>query len=882
MRWIDRVRMAMVSLFRRRRETERLDAEMQFHVEQEVAERVAAGFSPEEARRVAMREFGNPTVLREEARRSWSWGWLETMVRDVRFGTRALMRSPGFTLTAIAVMALCIGATTTLFTVVRSVLLRPLPFRDPDKLVMVYEHFRSNTLGYPFNPVSAGDFYDWKAQTHGFDDMSAVQQWSFNLSGEHDELPEVARAAAGSWNLFQVLGVEPALGRTFTESEDRVGGDPVAMLTWSLFQRRFNGDRSMIGKQVRLNAKPYMIVGVLPSWFVYPDAHVQLWVPYASVFTSESIQRHDNHNSSVIARMKPGVNLKTAMGEIGAVQYRIHTELLTKPVAEDVLSTPLIEDVVHDVRTPLLVMMGAVGCMLLIGCLNVSNLLVARAAARQKEMAIRGALGAGRLALVREQMTETVLICAAGGGIGFLIAVAGTRWLTTRWHGLPRAEAIHVDGVVLLFTAGVICATALLAGLLPALSATGKNVAGVLQDSARSVGGGVSRVLLRKWLLTAEIALTVVLLVAAGLLLKSFVQLRTTDLGCASEDVLTMSYSLPKAQYSKPEQRVAFVETLLERVRRLPGVRAAGLTNVVPGAGWGGDSVFSITGHPVVDPSHQPDAIIRVADPGYFSALQIPLVAGRFFDSHDRLDRSNYVIVSKGLAKRYFPGEDPLHKQVVLDQEETFEIVGVVGDTVYEVGKSLKATMYFPALSGNGNRVMSLVIRTDGDPLRFAIPVQKEIGALDPGLPVVDVMTIPQIVGESTANASFSATLVLLFAVLSLVLAGVGLYGVLSYLVTQRVTEIGIRIALGAQRQQVLALVLRDGLRPVVIGLAIGIAGGALVGFLIRSLLYGTEPLEPMVFVSMTVTLMLVAAGACAAPAWRASSIEPMQALRTE
>ena len=887
MRWIDRVRMAMVSLFRRRRETERLDAEMQFHVEQEVAERVAAGFSPEEARRVAMREFGNPTVLREEARRSWSWGWLETMVRDVRFGARALMRSPGFTLTAVAVMALCIGATTTLFTVVRSVLLRPLPFRDPDKLVMVYEHFRSNTVGSPYNPVAAGDFYDWRARTHGFEDMGAWKSRSFNVSGEHGELPEVAEATAGTWNLFHGLGVEPALGRGFTENEDQVGGEPVAMLTWSLFQRRFGGDRSIIGKQVRLDAKPYTIVGVLPSWFAYPDARGQLWVPYAAAETTESIQRHDDHGSYVIARMRPEVSLKTAIGEVSALQYRMHMERLNSPVAEDALTRPIIDDVVEDVKTPLLVMMAAVGCMLLIGCLNVSNLLVARGAVRQKEMAIRGALGAGRLALIREQMTETMLLCTAGGALGLLLALTGTRWLATHWHGLPRTETIHIDGIVILFSVGVVCLTAVFAGMLPALSATNKSVLGTLQDTSRSVGGGISRAWLRKALLTTEIALTVVLLVAAGLLLKSFVRLRTTDLGSATDNVLTMGYSLPTNQYSKPEQRVAFAESLLERVRRMPGVQAAGLGTVVPGAGWGGDRVFLTPDHPSYEPGHQPDAAMRMADPGYFNALQIPLIAGRVFDSHDRLDHSNQVIITQELAKRYFPGENPLQKYIVMGTEvtnkkQTYEVVGLVGDTLWRVGKQVKATAYFPALSGEAGHRMTLVVRTDGDPSQFAIPIQKEMAALDPGLPVVNVMTISAIVGESTANASFSATLVLLFAALSLVLAGVGLYGVLSYLVTQRVTEIGIRIALGAQRQQVLALVLRDGLRPVVIGLAIGIAGGALVGFLIRSLLYGTEPLEPMVFVSMTVTLLLVAAGACAAPAWRASSIEPMQALRTE
>ncbi len=884
MRWVDRLRMAMVSLFWRRRATERLDAEMRFHLEQEVAERVQAGVTPDEARRAAMREFGNPAVLRDEARRNWSWGWLETMLRDVRFGARSLGRSKGFSITAIGVMALCIGATTCLFTVVRAVLLRPLPFRDPERLVVVYEHFRNEP---PYNPVAAGDYLDWKAKTHGFEDMAAWQRWSFNLSGEHDELPEVARAAAGSWNLFHVLGVEPALGRMFSESEDRVGGDAVVMLTWSLFQRRFGGDPSVIGRQIRLDAKAHTIIGVLPSWFTYPESQVQLWVPYASVMTQQELERHDDHDSYVIARMLPGVSLESAMAPVRAVQYQEHMQWLDLPVAEDAHARPLLEDVVRDVKTPLVVMSCAVMCMLLIGCLNVSNLLVARAAARQKETAIRGALGAGQAALIREQMTETLIICAAGGGFGLLLAMAGTRWLTSRWHDLPRADAIHVDGMVLLFTATVICVAALLAGLLPALSATSKSMAVALQDSSRSVGGSVSKAALRKALLTAEIALTVVLLVAAGLLLKSFVLLRTTGLGCATDNVLTISYSLPEKQYSKPEQRVAFTEELLDRVRRLPGVRGAGLVTEVPGEGWGGDSVFTIPEHPAPKQEQKIDldALTRMADPGYFSALQIPLIEGRFFDSHDRLNRANYAIVSRQLARQFFPGESALRKHINVEWDgktSPYEIVGVVGDTVYSVSEPTKATMYFPALSGVGGHQMTLAVRTDANPLTYAMTVQKQIAAMDPGLPVVDVLTIPQIVGRSTANANFSATLVLLFAGLSLLLAGVGLYGVLSYLVTQRVTEIGIRIALGAQREQVLALILRDGLRPVAIGLALGVAGGAGVGFLIRSMLYATKPLEPVVFMSMVGTLMLVAVGACAAPAWRASSIDPMQALRAE
>jgi predicted permease len=738
--------------------------------------------------------------------------------------------------------------------------------------------------------VAAGDFYEWRAKTHGFADMGAIKSSGFNLSDDRGALPEVVKASAGSWNLFHVLDVVPVLGRTFTEEEDGVGRSSVAMLTWGLFQRRFQGDRTIVGSQIQLDGKPFTVVGVLPEWFTYPSPRVQLWVPYASVFTADSIKWNDNHDSSVVARLRPDVGAKTAIGEVTALQYRIHMDHLNEPVAEDTLVQPMIEDVVGDVKKPLLTMMAAVACMLLIGCLNVSNLLVARSAARQKEMAIRGALGAGRLALIREQMTETILLCAAGGALGLLLALVGTRWLASHWHGLPRTETIHIDGMVVLFSLGVVCLCAVLAGLLPALSATNKGVLGALQDTARSVSGGVSRAWLRKTLLTAEVALTVVLLLAAGLLLKSFVRLRTTDLGSATENVLTMGYSLPNSQYAKPEQQVAFSESLLERVRRLPGVRAAGLGSVVPGAGWGGDRVFLIPGRPVgksSDLEHRPDAMVRLADPGYFDALQIPLIAGRVFDSHDRLENAQKAVITQELAKRYFPGENPLQKTIVMGvdpsvKKDTYEVIGVVGDTLWRVGKNMKATVYFPALAEVFTRRMTLVVRTDGDPTKMALPVQKEIAALDPRLPVVDVLTIPQIVGESTVNQSFSASLVLAFAVLSLLLAGVGLYGVLSYVVTQRVTEIGIRIALGAQKGQVLGLVLRDGLRPVVLGLAIGVAGGAAVGYVIRSLLYGTQPMDPAVFVAMVATLLLVAATASAAPAWRASCVNPIEALRAE
>lgn len=887
MRWVDQMKKTAATLFRRKQETARLEEEMQFHLEQEIAERVANGAAPDAAHKAAMRDFGNPTLLRDQARRGWSWGWLETIARDLRFGARALLRSPGFTITAIAVMALCIGATTCLFTMVRSVLLEPLPFHDPGNLVMVYEHFRGNLSADPYNEVSPGDFYEWRAQTHGFADMASYHYTALTVTGDHGEMPELVAAQKGTWNFFSLLGVTPALGRTFREDEDRVGDHHVAIRTWSFYQRRFGGDPLIVGKTIRMATRPYTVIGVLPEWFQYPDARTQVWVPYSDGETFEHLHEHDNHYPLVVARMKPGVSLKTAMDEVGALQYRMHLQYAGQPVAEEVMSRPMIDDVVQDVKTPLLMMMGAVACMLLIGCLNVSNLLVARGAARQKEMAIRGALGADRFALLREQMTETMILCGSGGAIGLLLAVAGTTWLKLHWRELPRASSIHVDWTIVLFTLSVVGLTAFLAGLLPALSSTQRRVLEGLKESSRGAGVGVSRARLRKTLLSIEIALTVVLLLSAGLLLKSFVQLRTTDLGISGDHLLTLRYNLPKEVYTKPEQSVAFSQSLLERVRRLPGIESVGLGSTVPGAGWDGDQVFIIPEHPDYESNKRPDAIIRYADPAYFATLGIPLIAGRAFNEHDRPDQSKKVIVSEELVKRYYPGENVIGRTVVMgtditNQKKTYEIVGVVSNTLWRAGQPTKATLYFPVLSGDTGYRATLVARTSGDPLSYAIAIQKEIAALDPQLPVVDVLTIPQIVGESTINQSFSASLVLIFAGLSLLLAGVGLYGVLSYVVTQRIPEIGIRIALGAQRGQVLGLILRDGLRPVVFGLAVGMGGGIAVGYVIRSLLYQTKPLDPIVFALMTTLLLAVAALASAAPAWRASSVDPMQALRTE
>jgi putative ABC transport system permease protein len=812
---------------------------------------------------------------------------MSTLLHDLRYALRQLRHAPGFAIMAIVVMALGIGATTSLFTVVRSVLLRPLPFRDPGRLVMVYEHFRDpsiNAGGFDYNPVAPADFYDWRAQTHGFEDMAAWRYAQFNLTGERGELPELIEARGGSWNLFPLLGVNAVIGRTFTEAEDRTDGSAV-MLGWSMFERRFGADPSIVGKQIHLDGKPYTVVGVLPEWFTYPDAKVQLWVPYAAGMPPETMKHHDYHFSYVVARLRPDVSLANALSQVGAVQYQLHLQYLNDPVAEDVASRTLIQALAKDVKKPLTILLCAVTCMLLIGCLNVANLLVARSATRQKEIAIRTALGAGRLTLIRQQMAESLLISVAGGAAGLLFSLAATKWLVSIWKDLPSAQSIQTDSAVLAFAGGLVVLTALLAGLLPAISSTRKGATAVLQGSSRNAAGNQSRTALRKTLLTVEIATTVVLLIAAGLLLKSFWRLRTTDVGCSAENVLTMSFGLPAKKYDTPGKQNAFNESLVERVGAMPGVRAAALGSTVPGAGWGGDDVFTVPEHPPIAPGALlPDALVRSADPGYFSALQIPLLRGRFFTRDDRAGQPKTIIISRQTAQQYFPGENPVgkHLHIPAHGNADYEVVGVVGDTLYQVGEPAKPTMYFSVLDVDNDMGQTLVVRTAADPLALSVPIQKQIAALDPELPVSDVLTMQQIIGQSLGNASLSASLVLGFAVLSLMLASVGLYGVLSYLTTQRTPEIGIRIALGAQRTQVLRLMLLDGLRPALFGLALGLAASAAIVRLMRAMLYETQPLDPVVFAAVGLTLLVVPALACLAPAWRASRLDPMQALRTE
>ncbi len=878
--------MSLFRFFHRKRSDAELQNEIEAFLSEETADNVARGMSPDEARRQARIKLGNPQKVRESLWTQNSPLLLLHVARDVKYAFRTLSRTPGFSIIAIVVMALCIGAATSLFTVVRSVLLRPLPFHDPARLIMLYEHFRGGELSY--HPVAPADFYDWRSKTHGFEDMAVWRYAGYNLTGVRNELPESVPAVAGSSNLFSLLGVQPALGRDFTEADDK-RGSAVVMLTWSVFERRFAGNAKVVGGQIHLDGKPYTVIGVLPSWFKYPDGSIQLWVPYKSDASPEMLQHHDWHGSHVVARLRPDVSLASAIAQVGAIQYQNHLQYPHDPVAEDVVSRSLNEDLAGDVKRPLTLMLSAVGCMLLIGCLNVANLLVARGAARQKEVAIRSALGAQRATLIREQMTESILICAAGGVGGILLSLGATEWLAKTWKDLPTAQIIHIDGAVIAFASALMFAAALIAGLLPALSTTGKSMLKALETSARTGSSSVSRTALRKSLLTAEIGITVVLLLAAGLLVKSFMQLRAANMGCVVDNTLTLQYNLPGKKYDTPDKLNAFNEALLARVRAMPGVHGAALGTTVPGTGYWGTDEFTVKEHPPLKTGeHLPDALTRWVDPGYFSALGIPLVSGRFFASDERVERSYKVIVSRQFVRQYFAGEDPIGKHLHVPGRAhdgapnlvDWEIVGVVGDTLYQVGKEPKATMYFPILEGRSGAM--LAVHTATDPLQFSVLLQKQLASLDPELPVSDVLTINQIIGASLVNTSLSATLVLAFAILSLILASVGLYGVLSYLTTQRTSELGIRMALGARRDQVLQLMLMDGLRPALFGLGLGLVMSFAATRIFQSMLFGTKPLDPVVLSGVIATLLAVAVLACLVPAWRASRINPTQALRTE
>jgi predicted permease len=883
--WVYTIPLRLRSLFHRNRLEADLDEELRDHIDRQIDDNLARGMGAGEARLAALRAFGNPVALREQTHNTWSWSGVELLLNDVRLSARTLLRTPGFASIAILVIALGVGANIALFAIVRSVLLNPLPYADSGHLVRLYENISVGGLDAPYGASAGGMYAEWKEHNQTLADMAIAGSTDYNLSSA-GEPPEVVHAGNFSWNMLSLLGVRPALGRNFTADDDKPSADPTVLLSWGLWKRRFGGESAILNRTILLDAVPHSVIGVMPAWFSLSGSRTtQLWTPIYQAKRPALMKMLDEHEFYAIGRLKPGVTQVQAVADLTLITRRIHDEHRDQGfIAVAANIRPLLDAMVGRVKTPLYALLAATGCVLLIACLNVANLLVARAAARRREQAIRTALGGSRLRLLRQHLMESLLICVVGGALGFFLAVGVLHWFVAVRHDVPRADSIAVDRVVAAFSLGLVILCAAFAGTISSLSMRGDRALQALRESSRGQSAGVARTRLRSVLLSLEVGLTVVLLVGAGLLLKSYAQLRSTDLGCLTDNVLKMDVSLPNAIYKEPALVSNFLTSFIDRVRNLPGIQAAGLIYpAVPGDGPASDDGFVIVEHPPLPLGKTNIANNRWCDNGYFATLGIPLHKGRPFNKNQQPGHSTEIIVSDSFARQFFPGEDPIGKHMTTFNQTGSEIVGIVGDTRTDPGEPPHPMMYFPILADSAIiHSATLVLRSGSEVTQFAIPVQRLLATMNRNLAASDVLTMDEVLGRNTLEASFDATLLLVFAGLSLLLAAVGLFGVLSYIVAQRTTEIGIRMALGAKRAQILRLTLVDGLRPALFGLLLGLAASAGSVKLIESMLFGTRPFDPIVFAVVSATLLAVAALACAMPAWRASRLDAMQALRTE
>lgn len=808
---------------------------------------------------------------------------MQTLLKDLRYGWRMMRGNKGFTVVAIISLALGIGANSAIFSLVNVVLLRPLPFAEPDRLAIVWED--ATFAGFPRNTPAPANYVDWKSQNQVFEDMAALTEDSFNLTGDNE--PEKVEAHRVTANLFQLLGTKPRLGRTFQAEDEGPDARKVAIISYKLWQARFGGDSNLIGTDILLSGDKHTVIGVMPAGFQFLDRYIGLWVPMN--LTARQWAARGSHYLTVIARMKPGIGIEQANADIKTIQAGIARDYPNEAANMGADVIPLREQLAGEIRLPLIVLLVAVGFVLLIACANIANLLLARAANRRKEIAIRTALGAGRMRIVRQLLTESLLLAGAGGALGLLFAVWSFEFLQKLVPpNMSLSAKLAIDSPILGYTLLVSLLTGVVFGLAPALQASRINLNAALKQGGRSIGLDAGGNRLRSVMVVGEVALALVLLVGAGLLIQTLFKLRNQYSGLRAENLLTLRTNLPEKKYKEPAKRVAFYDQVLERVKSLPGVVSGGYTTTVPLEWKGGTSGFIPEGR-LPESGLSYDANHRLVSWEYLQTMGIPLKQGRHFNSGDNTQSMPVAIVNETMARQYWPGEEALGKRFKIDTDSDvpwLTIVGIVAD-IRQMGMDVpvKAEMYFPHQQDTQAPWFAprdLVIRASVDPMSLVAAVRAEIRNVDPDQPVSNIRTMDEVLGEESAPRELSMTLLVVFAGLALLLAAIGIYGVLAYFVAQSTPEIGIRLAMGAQAGDVMSLVLRRGMTLTLLGVGIGLIGSFLLTRLMSTLLYGVSASDPTTFGVIAFLLTAVALLACYIPARRATKIDPMIALRSE
>ncbi len=803
---------------------------------------------------------------------------MENLLQDIRYGFRLLRAKPGFTTVAVLTLALGIGANTAIFSVVNNVLLRPLPYAEPEALVMVWQdHSR---IGGPVDEWASPDnFFDWRDLNDVFSGIFVIGGFGPTLTGVDEA--EMLSGAAVSHDAFEILGVEPSLGRGFLPQEDTATSDPVVVLGHDFWTRRFAGDREVIGTTITLNGVPTTVVGVMPPGFAFPI------VTGADVFAPIRVDATNSCGRGcvtlrAVARLRDGVSLQQARASMDGLAARLESEYPGPNGGVGVYLEPLHERVVGPVRAGLWMLLGAVGFVLLIACANVANLMLARATTRQREVAIRAAIGAGRARILRQMLTESLLLAFAGAGLGLLFALWGTDLLLSMTPGnTPRLDEVGIDGTTLLFTLIVAIVTGLVFGVAPALRASRPGLGAALKDGGRGAGDGLGGSRVRSVLVVAEVALAMTLLIGGGLLLRSFVTLTNVDPGFEPDGLLTQQLFLPQARYEGAEQIVGFVGELVRRAGTLPGVAGAGVISTLPLAGGNEDASFLIEHLPRPQAGERaPVAWLRSVSPEYLTAMQMRLVRGRWIDETDSAQAPRVVLINEAAARRYWAGDDPVGSRITLDGESWREVVGVAADTRhFGLDQAERPAIYLP-FEQAPRRFMTVVVRTDGDPLRFARTVQAELWEIDRDLAFSGVGTMRNVVADAIAVPRLLTTVLTGFALAAMMLAVIGIYGLMSYDVGQRTQEIGVRIALGAEPGEVLRFVVSRGMALLTGGVALGLLASLVLSRFLEGLLFGVSARDPLTFAAVVAVLAATAFVACYLPAVRASRVDPMNALR--